>query len=138
MRGLILICDFAEVLNGKLYIMGGGWSRFALTPGRPFVDVSVAAKIYFPWTSANKPVQMEIALFTEDGGRVTHDGQPIQVSGAVEVGRPPGLPNGTEIDLPITWKFNALPLAVGRYEWQLIVDGQRLESAVFDVVNLPG
>ena len=37
----LLLCDFAEAVNGKLYVMGGGWNVL-FAPGQP-VTMSVAA-----------------------------------------------------------------------------------------------
>ena len=42
----LLLCDFAEAVNGKLYVMGGGWNVL-FAPGQP-VTMSVAAVVAVP------------------------------------------------------------------------------------------
>ena len=32
----LIPAEHAEVLNGKLYLMGGGWDRLTITTGFPF------------------------------------------------------------------------------------------------------
>ena len=48
----LLLCDFAEAVNGKLYVMGGGWN-ILFAPGQP-VTMSVAAVLAVPWDRTNQ------------------------------------------------------------------------------------
>lgn len=131
----MLLCDYAEVLNGKLYVMGGGWSKVIKNNERPFVNVTIAGMIYFQWNDANHRKNVDISLFTQDGQPVLQNDVPVQLRGPAEVGRPPGLVNGTEIELPIATRFEGLFLDAGRYEWRLSIDDERLATSVFDVMD---
>ena len=53
MNGFMILCDYAEEIGGKLYVVGGGWSRTARadTAG----DFYLAGKLLVPWTDANRP-----------------------------------------------------------------------------------
>jgi len=135
LRGLILLCDAAEVLNGKLYILGGGWTKILITPQRPTVNLTISAVVYFSWVDTNQQKTIDISLFTQDGHLVNINDNPIQVRGPVEVGRPPGLVNGTEIELPLATRFEGLELSAGRYEWRMSIDEELLASAIFDVLD---
>jgi len=61
----MLLCDYAEELGGKLYIMGAGWSQLR-TPYQPS-NMALAIKLSVPWTQANEPHNLAIRLVTEDG-----------------------------------------------------------------------
>jgi len=121
----MLLADNAQEVGGKLYILGGGWS----VTGPNVPPMSIAIKVDVPWTEANKPHTWELVLTDADGHPATFavpDGEgEMRASGEFEVGRPPGLTPGADIDLPIAINFGPLPLAPGqRYSWQLWIDGE--------------
>ena len=93
MEATLLLCDHAEAVGGKLYINGGGWNVL-LRPGVP-VNVSLAILIEVPWDEANTQHRLRAYLLTEDGAAVGGAfGEPLQVDGEFEVGRPPGVKPG--------------------------------------------
>jgi hypothetical protein len=73
---------------------------------------------------------MRLELVDSDGIEVeveTDDGtQPVVFFDDVpfEVGRPAGLKPGTPLDFPVAVNSGPLPLAPGRYEWRLTIDGE--------------
>lgn len=119
----MLLCDAAQVAEGKLFVLGGGWSiKGADSP------MAVALKVEVPWSAANEPHSLLLTLRTADGEAVhveTPAGrQPVQFAHSFEVGRPPGLPHGMPLDLPLAINFGTLPLPAGaRFEWRLEIDG---------------
>jgi hypothetical protein len=137
----MLLCDAAEAVNGKLYILGGGWSRLLL-PDVP-ANMSLAVKIAVPWNEANDPHRVIARLVDPDGQPVQvpvvmeEGGQPIDVEVGnevrVETGRPPGLVPGTDIDAPLVFNFNGLALPGGGYVWELEIDGTVEARAPFHV-----
>jgi hypothetical protein len=136
-RGFIFLCDYAETIGGKLYIMGGGWSR--LTQRIPGLDMSVAGKLLVSWVEANRPHRLRVSLLTGDGDPVlAADETPIRLEGNLEVGRPPRLPEGTELDFPLALRFDDLSLKLGRYRWELHVDDTPIADATFDVISPQG
>lgn len=54
--------------------------------------------------------------------------QPLQIQGEFEVGRPPGVPEGSAIDHALAVNMQSLPLEPGRYEWRLKIDDHEEES----------
>ena len=97
----LLLCDFAEAVNGKLYVMGGGWN-ILFAPGQP-VTMSVAAVIAVPWDRTNQSHQLTLELLTNDGQAVEIDGQTVAVTGEFELGRPPGIKPGSSQNAPFVW-----------------------------------
>jgi Family of unknown function (DUF6941) len=125
----MILCDGAQAVGGKLYIMGGGWSQL-LMPDFP-TNMALAVKLGIPWHEANDPHTVVARLVDADGGAVTipnpapagDDGIPIRNEVIVETGRPPGLAPGTDLDAPLVFNFNGLALPAGSYVWELEVDG---------------
>src|SRR5712691_544158 len=109
----LLLCDYAEAVNGKLYVMGGGWT-ILFAADRP-VNMSVAALIAVPWDQTNRPHEVALELLTVDGDAVEAQGQPVTLTGQFEVGRPPGVKPGTSFNTPFVWNIIGLILASGGY-----------------------
>ena len=51
MKVTILLADAAEAVNGKLYVLGGGWSITGPDPS----PMALAIKIEVPWDQSNQP-----------------------------------------------------------------------------------
>lgn len=123
-------------MGGKLYILGGGWSR-VMSPGTPF-NMALAVKLGIPWHLANTRLRVLIALLDQDGGAVLNDQQqPIRVEVQVEVGRPPGLSAGTTLDWALAISVPGLAVGFGGFRWELTVDEQPVTAAAFEVVPSP-
>jgi len=99
----MILCDSAQVADGKLYILGGGWSLTGPDPA----PSAIAMKLEIDWNEADSPHHWE--LYLEDA-----DGHPVLVPG-------PDSP----IDLPLAVSVGPLPLEAGtRYAWRLVMDGE--------------
>jgi hypothetical protein len=120
-----LLCDYVQVADGKLYILGGGWSLCG--PG-PFTH-GLAIKVDVPWHEANRRHYLEGVLLNADGQPV-HVGEPptewrFRID--FEVGRPPGLLPGSPLDVPLAVNFPPLQLPPGAaYFWAISLNGQEV------------
>ncbi len=132
MDATVLLCDWAEAVNGKLYIQGGGWSR--VLAGQP-LSLSLAIKLGVPWDEANKRIPIRVSLVTEDGKAVNVDDKPVVIDGEVEVGRPAGLKRGSVLDAPVVFRIAGLELELGRYIWSIQVGGKDIPDIPFEVVE---
>lgn len=132
----LLLCDFAEAVNGKLYVMGGGWNVL-FAPGQP-VTMSVAAVIAVPWDQTNRKHELALELLTEDGESVAMEDETIAVTGEFELGRPPGIKPGSSLNAPFVWTFAGLVLESGGYEWKVSIDDEPVASRAFAVTSPPG
>jgi hypothetical protein len=129
MKVTMLLADAAQAVEGKLYIIGGGWSITGPTPA----PSAVALKVEVPWDEANTKHSFELSLLDADGKPVvvaTPQGeQPIQLGGEFEVGRPAGLIPGTPIDMAMAFNLGPLPLPAGsRFTWRLAIDNRTEEG----------
>lgn len=124
MKVTMLLADFAQAVNGKLYIMGGGWSITGPMPS----PSAIAVKVEVPWNETNRKHNIRVELLDTDYHPVlvpTPAGNtPLVISGDFEVGRPAGLIQGSPIDVPFAFNIGPIPLAPEqRYIWKLTIDG---------------
>lgn len=128
----MLLCDHAQEVNGKLYILGGGWSLLFVA-NQP-IPVTVAVKLAVPWDRSNRQMPLACRLLNEDGEAVAAEGAEggVRAEGIVEAGRPPGLKPGTPLDIVLALPF-VVSLPAGGYVFELEVDGERVSRAPFRV-----
>jgi hypothetical protein len=135
----VLLCDAAQELGGKLYILGGGWQQI-FDLGQP-LNMALAIRLMLPWHAANKRMKLQIGLVTDEGEPVLTppplDQQPIRIEGDMEVGRPPGIKHGSALALTLAVPAYGMQLSRGAYRWEVVVDGELLKSVPFDVVAPP-
>jgi len=122
MKVTMLLADAAQAAEGKLNVLGGGWSITGPGP----VPSAIAMLIEVPWDRANMRYPWQIELVDGDGDPVLITGpmgdQPVKVDGELEVGRPPGVTPGTPLALPLAINLGPLPLPPGgRFEWRLTI-----------------
>ncbi|MDQ3991889.1 MAG: hypothetical protein M3245_06245 [Actinomycetota bacterium] len=136
-----LLCDAAQEVNGKLYILGGGWSVFRGFP----VTMALAIKVQVPWVEANKKHTVAVSLRTEDDQlpSLRHpDGtshqQAMEAQAEIEVGRPAGIRPGTALDAPMAITFGGVPLLPGHYEWRVSINGRLMRRLPFGVLEVQG
>ncbi len=125
----MLLADSAQVADGKLFVLGGGWSQTGPEPA----PSAVALYVKVPWDQANRRHTLVLKLVDSDGDAVLVQGPegeaPIQVQSEFEVGRPPGMHQGTPIDMALALNFGPISLAPdGRYEWRLTIDDRSDED----------
>lgn len=102
----LILADSAQVADGKLYLLGGGWDRLAVNTLPATQMVGVAVGILVPWTETNSGQTLTLAIADEDGAAVL---PPVTLR--IEVGRPSGLTAGAEQRVVVA--FNA-PLTLPR------------------------
>ena len=129
-KATMMLADAAQAAEGKLYILGGGWSVTGPAPS----PSAIAVLIQVPWDRTNVEHAFRVELIDSDGDAIVLEteaegAQPVVIEGAFEVGRPPGIKPGIPIDVPLAINVGALPLAPGgRYEWRLSIDGETHEN----------
>ena len=121
----MLLADFAEVVNGKLYIIGGGWSISGPVP----VPSAIAVKVEVPWSPADQKHNLKLELLDSNQRPVSvpMEGgpQPVVVGGDFVAGHSPDLVEGTSLDVPFAINLPPLPLEPGqKYFWKLTIDGK--------------
>ncbi len=135
MRLSVVLCDSAQAVDGKLYMLGGGWTH-VLAAGP--LTVALAVVIAVPWGDANRRHRVRVALVDEDGAPITQEGEQglltVGHEGQFEIGRPPGIKAGSDLNAVMVFKFGGLVLPPGGYVWELTV-GDATERTPFWVVG---
>lgn len=135
MRATIVLADWAEAINGKLYIQGGAWNRHSLSVGP--LSCAVAVRIIFPSQEATARHDVTVRLVDAADNTVeVEPARPVVFQSVVELGPQATLAPGEELVSLLTVRFLALPLQPGKYQFVLEVDGNRTEGGEkFDVVQ---
>jgi len=126
----MLLCDHVALAEGKLYINGGGWSTTGPAPS----PSGIAVFLEVPWVEANRKIEFKLKLLHEDGEpftQLTPVGamMPVEITATLEVGRPPGVPEGTALPVPLPINLPPLPLAPGQgFYWQAEINQQSKEE----------
>lgn len=86
----LIVADAVEAVNGKLYMMGGGWDQWR-SPSYPApMRLGIALGVLVPWDETNQKHPVTISVLDTDGQNIV---PPIRAE--VEVGRPPGMTLGS-------------------------------------------
>jgi hypothetical protein len=106
------------------------------------VPSAVALKIDVDWHEAGQSHHWELFLEDADGGPVmmetTEGTQPVEVRGEFAVSQPPGVPEGSPIDVALAVNLGPIPLAPGmRFAWRLMIDGESLPGASLGFTTRP-
>lgn len=87
----LILADGAQTVGNKLYLLGGGWDVLTVNSTLPVVQhLAVAASFLVPWSETNMKHNFEIEIQHEDGASM------MKMGGQFEVGRPPGIPVGSQ------------------------------------------
>ena len=129
----LILAEAAQIVGGKLYLLGGGWDRLTINQPMPIAKrLAVAASFRVPWNETNIRHTFKIEFADADGKELG------KVEGGFEVGRPPGTPPGqdqrTQIAVDITMRLEKL----GTYQVLSEIDGQEARVFPFRVVAGPG
>ena len=63
MRATMMLADYAQIADGKLFISGGGWSTCGPGP----TPCAVIAIFHVPWQETDEKVSFALRLIDEDG-----------------------------------------------------------------------
>ena len=126
----LMIADAAEVVGNKLYLLGGGWDRMSVNTAFPLnKQIGIALSFKVPWVETNERHQFEIEVATDDA-QTLH-----KASGEIEVGRPTGIPPGTDQRVQMAATANIRFKQAGQYVIIARIDGEDSKRVGFHVVQ---
>lgn len=126
----LLTADFAEVVQGKVYLMGAGWDKFA-PPSYPAVmRIGLAAGIRVPYLESNVPHHLSVTLRSGDGEDL------FKIEGDLETGRPPGS-RGESVLVPLAVNAQVNVPAPQLMELVAEVDGRSTKRISIRAVGTP-
>jgi hypothetical protein len=149
MEASVIICDYAQVNNGKLYIVGGAGNLLFTAKAEPPHPIGAWAGILItlPWQAHNQAHKLVISLVDADNHKIalseTPPGAPIApedeggIVGQFNAGRSAVMQAGDESVLPMAIPIQVQVPALGAYRIMIEIDGTELTSARFRVVFPP-
>ena len=123
------MADRAEVVNGKLYLMGGSWDRIQPQqfPHRMMLGIAIGVRIPFAYTDDQHTVAIEL---------LHGDTRMIGFEAKLATGRPPGM---SGMDMLVPMAFN-IPIAIpdeGRVSLKAVIDGSHGRRHDIKVIKRP-
>lgn len=125
-----LLADAIQVAGDRIHVLGGGWDTLWVHSFPATVhSLAVGMKIRVPWNKANERFVVEVDLEDEDGFSLFAD---EKARHPFELGRPSGLPHGTDLSVVWTQPFHHLELPKpGNYSFVIRIDGDVAERIRF-------
>jgi len=106
----LLLADHAEAVNGKLYLMGGGWDRRAVSDFRQPQAFSVSLGVLIPWSQTNRQIPLTVTLTDADGHSIA---PPFETR--IVVGRPANATPGQKLRYMLSINFQMVLPQAGTY-----------------------
>jgi Family of unknown function (DUF6941) len=130
--GFLILTDHSEVLNGKVYAMGGGWNmlRFGNLPIEH--RFGIAFGIDVAWDETNQRHSLTLEIQGPDGERLGD-----QLTFEIETGRPPGSVPGQDQRVVISFDANATFATAGPHAVVIGLGEQELGRSRFYVAEVP-
>lgn len=128
----LMTADYAEAMNGKIYIHGGGWDQILVTSGFPFTrQISIALGIDVPWEDppSEHPFRVHIREDRSNAGEL------MNAEGALRAGGRVNLAPGAIQTLHVALTGNVGFEHAGRYIVRVEVDGAEIAQRGFSVVT---
>jgi hypothetical protein len=138
MNVTLMLADAVQVADGKLYILGGGWT---VTGPQP-TPAGIAIKIEVSPPEFDRNHHWELFLEDADGQLVmldTPEGpQSVEVRGDFSATTPLDALPGTSVVVPMGINFGPIPLPPAhRFTWRLVIDGDSLEGSTVSFSTRP-
>lgn len=122
----LILADKAEVINGKLYMMGGGWDRRRVSDFSRPTSINLAVGVLVPWNLTNEDHQVHIKLEHEDGTVIKPE-----VKGNFRMGRPAHATRGQQFRALVAVEGHWLLPQPGTYRVVSSIGDSAPKKAVF-------
>lgn len=121
----LILADRAEVLNSKLYMMGGGWDRlYVVDFTRPHA-LSIAVGVLVPWSATNREHRLAIRIESQDNDELAN------LALGFNAGRPTQLKNAQSQRVLLAFQAEMVIRGPGTYLVRAIIDEHESKSIEF-------
>ena len=126
----LMLSDHAEVVSGKLYMMGGGYDRRYISDIKAPVALRTVVSVLVPWNLTNQTHSVKLRLETEDGDTL---GQEVQ--GNLNVGRSVQAISGQMFRVMAVINFTLTLPQLGAYRIIATLDNGESKATTFYAVS---
>lgn len=133
----LILADAAQVVGGKLYLLGGGWDQIIVNRAFPIDQrMALALGINVPWNETNQKHNLEVEIVSEDVA--TEETKSLmKMGGQFEIGRPAGIRQGQEQRFQMAMDMTLKIATAGTKTVIARIEGQEAKRVVFNVVPGP-
>lgn len=124
-----VLADAAQVVDGKLYLIGGGWDIIWFNQFPAAHPFAICMGIRVPWNLTNMPHTMKILIETADGQGLG------EIKGNFEVGKPAGLAQGSSQLINLAFPSTLQAQGIGRFRIRAFIDDAVIDELAFGVVQ---
>jgi len=121
---MLTMANHAEAINGLLYLSGAGWDQVtrAYPEGGPVPTnhFGIGVSVLVPWVETNRRHHLAFWIESEDGGPPL-----MRAEGQLEVGRPAGVPEGSDSRAVLAVDANVEFPRAGGYRLVAEIQGNR-------------
>jgi hypothetical protein len=127
----VILVEHAEVIHGKLYLMGGGWNSITVQDfGAPLI-LPLAVSVLVPWQATNRPHTVTISIQSADAAVLAEQHRPLTV------GRPATIEPGTSQRSLLVLRVPVTLPGPGRYVALASVNGTSETRVTFRALAPP-
>jgi len=130
--GFLMLTDHSEVLNGKVYAMGGGWNMLHFPELPVEHGFGIAFGLDVRWDETNQRHTLTLQIEDPDGARLGDE-----FSFEFETGRPPGLVPGQDQRIVLSLEARLELETPGPHAVIMSVGEQEIGRSRFYVLELP-
>ncbi len=124
----MFLCDSAQVYQGKLSVLGAGWSHIGI--GAPS---AIGAILEVTTDLTDHKLHATLDCVDADGHPYCPDGtNPLKLEADMEVNIPAGVKSGISQRIPLAFNFPPIFQRPGRFTWRLAVE-DAIASTSFEV-----
>lgn len=124
-----VLCDSAQVANGKLFILGGGWNMYGAVNFPVTIPIALAVDVSFTRNEAGIQFPFVVTISDEAGVPIIPT-----MNGQIQIGAPTQeLPKGTLLKLPLAINTGLMLPRPGRYNINVNV-GSSKAHLIFDAI----
>jgi hypothetical protein len=130
--GFLMLADHSEAVNGKLYMVGGGWNVLRLPELPHEWSFHIALGLDVAWDETNQPHNLQVGVQDPDGIELGEG-----LAADFETGRPPGMPAGQDQRLVMSIGTTATFTSSGPHAAVVQVNGEEIGRARFYLAEAP-
>jgi len=124
----LVLADAAQVADGKLYIMGGGWGIFRSGNYPAHAQLAVGLNMLIPYEEAGGKFPLSISIADDAGVLIVPE-----ITGQIQAADSGQLPKGTIQKAPLAVNMNVSLPRPGRYTISAVAGTSRIET-FFDAI----